>query len=157
MVCTQPLRPASFQACEPVANAVGGSDQVHRVEQFVGHRRGRLHLLAGEEQILDAHGGRFVAEPLREVVVEVLAARAHAADVERHAALHGHARLLGLVGHDHADAGHDGEVREALAAACGREALFEIRQIRDVELLGVQHHREHAVGDLGRAAQARPG
>ena len=40
-------------------------------------------LLAGEVEVLDLRGRGLEAEALRVVVVEVLAPRAHAADVER--------------------------------------------------------------------------
>ena len=48
-----------------------------------GTLRRRLALLAAEEQILDLACLRLVAVAREEVVVEVLPARAHAADVER--------------------------------------------------------------------------
>ena len=48
----------------------------------------------------------------------------------------------------------DVEVREALAAARLREALLQIGQITESKLSGFDHHREHAVGDLARAAHA---
>ena len=73
MVCTQPFLPASFQAPQPLADALLRPDQMHGVYERVGHGRRRLGLLAVEEQVLDPHGRLLVAEALREVVVEVLA------------------------------------------------------------------------------------
>src|SRR5271157_934098 len=140
---------------EPIADAIARPDQVHRVEQRVGHRGSRLCFPARQEEILDANSSLFVAEPLGEIVVEVLVACTHATDEERHPALHCHTRLLRLIGDNHGDAWQHRKVCEALAAAGLRESLLQVGQVRDVELLGIDHHREHAVGDLRRAAQSR--
>ena len=82
------------------ADAVGRADQRDLVDQLVGHRRHRLHLLAVEVEVLDLLRLGLVAEPLGVVVVEVLVARAHAADVEREHALHRHAAALEVVADD---------------------------------------------------------
>src|SRR3712207_8733565 len=59
------------------------SDQGHRPHELLGDDGGRLLLPAVEVQVLDGAGLVLVAVPPGQVVVEVPAARTHAADVER--------------------------------------------------------------------------
>src|SRR6266511_5095936 len=70
------LAPGGQALRDPLPRA----DERHLVHERVGHRRGRLALLAAEIELLDLL--RLALEPVRarEVVVEVLPARAHAAD-----------------------------------------------------------------------------
>src|SRR5262245_14375172 len=65
---------------EPVGDAPLRPEQRYLVDQRVRHRRHGLALLAVEVEVLDLDGRLLVAEPHRVVVVEVLAAGAHASD-----------------------------------------------------------------------------
>ena len=77
--------------------------------QVVGHGVDRLGLLAGQIEILDVVG--HVAEPVagREIVVEVLAASAHAADVKRQLRFRPRQPILDVVADGQGRADHDVE------------------------------------------------
>src|SRR3954470_22574864 len=64
-----------------VADPFNRPDQRHFVDERVRHLAGRLALLPAEEELLDLARLRLVAVAAEEIVVEVLSARAHAADV----------------------------------------------------------------------------
>jgi hypothetical protein len=68
---------------EAVANVGLGTDQRGQLEQLRGHQSLRLGLAAVQVGVLDGLGLGLVAEPARQVVVEVACPRAHAADVQR--------------------------------------------------------------------------
>src|SRR4051812_45456089 len=68
---------------QALAHPVGGAAQRDRVDELVGHGGGRLVALALEGEVLNLLRRRLEAVARRERVVEVLLARAHAADVER--------------------------------------------------------------------------
>src|SRR5208337_3074161 len=107
------LAPGLLPGLEPIPDAIAWPDKMHRVDQRVRHRGRCFCLPARQEEVLDVNGSVFVAMPLGKIVVEVLVACAHAADVERHPALYRHARLLSIVAYDHAHARQHGKVREA--------------------------------------------
>ena len=73
---------------EPIGDPLLGADEAHVVDEVVGDQGGGLGLVAAEVQVLDLGGHVLVAVPAGEVVVEVLALRAHAADVQRDHRLH---------------------------------------------------------------------
>src|SRR4051794_22000064 len=77
---------------EPLAHVVGRPAQRHGVDELVGHRGGRLVALAVEVEVLDVLRRLLEAVAHGERVVEVLLARAHAADVERDERAHPVAR-----------------------------------------------------------------
>ena len=77
------VAPDSRQAVSRSLIRSGRPDQRHLVDQRVRDGGRRVALLPVEEEILDPLRLGFVAVTRDEVVVEVLAARAHAADVER--------------------------------------------------------------------------
>src|SRR5205085_7175761 len=85
---------------EPIADAINRSDESDLVDERVRHLRRRLALLAREEQVLDLARLGLVPVTSEEVVVEVLPARAHAADVERVVLLEHVAAGLEVVGDD---------------------------------------------------------
>src|SRR5215210_7130014 len=69
-------------------DALDGADEGKLVAELVGDGLLGLLLTAGEEEVLDAPGGVAVAVTGDELVVEVLVAGAHAADVEGEVRLH---------------------------------------------------------------------
>ena len=73
---------------EPVADPLRRADETRRVGELVRDGSHRFLLLAVEIEVLDLLRRGLVAVPAREVVVEVLPARAHAADVQRESRLH---------------------------------------------------------------------
>ena len=112
--------------------------------------RHRLRALAVEVEVLHVAGLVLEAVALHERVVEVLLARAHAADVERDERAHRVARGGDVVGDEDVDLRRDVEAVQRAPAARG--ALLEQRaELRDV--LGREQRRDPAVGDL--AGQAR--
>ena len=68
---------------EALGEALLRPDERDLVDERIGHRGRGVALVPVEVEILDLARGVLVAVPAGEVVVEVLAARAHAADVER--------------------------------------------------------------------------
>src|SRR3954453_6570073 len=82
---------------ESIADALDRADERDLVHEGVRHLRRCLPLLTAEEQILDLARLRFVAVTREEIVVEVLPASAHAADVERVVLLHHVAARLDVV------------------------------------------------------------
>ncbi len=121
---------------------------------FVDHlerdRGGRFLLLAVEVEVLDLLGRGFEAVAAREVVVEVLAARAHAADVQRDHRPDEVRELFRIVADDHGDRRRDVEAVEALAAARAREAGIERVAERLLDAVRREEDRQPTVGDLGR-------
>src|SRR6185436_19298106 len=105
-------------------------------------------------QVLDGLRRRLEAVAAGEVVVEVLAARAHAADVERQLRLHAVEARLHIVADEHAHADGDVEVANGLAAAGLREALVERRLIDLRRAVGRVEDGQPAIGDLGRLGDA---
>ena len=96
-------------------------------------------LLPGEVEVLDLAGGVLVSVPAGEVVVEVLPARAHPADVQRVVRLQELAARLDVVDEDGRRGGGD---VEPLARV--RDHVAE----RVARLLRRPEDREPAVGDL---------
>ena len=80
------------------------------IDQFVRHGRHRFALLAAEVEVLDLLRRVLEAQALGVGVVEVLVARAHAADVEAEAGLDLVAALLDVVAHHYRDEGCHVEV-----------------------------------------------
>ena len=68
---------------EPLADVALGADERHLLQQLVRDLGGGLVLLAVQVEVLDLLGLLLEAVPAGEVVVEVLALGAHAADVQR--------------------------------------------------------------------------
>src|SRR5688572_18709558 len=138
---------------QPIPDALRRTDQRHLVGELVGHGGGGFLLLPAEVEVLDLLRFRFEAVAAGEVVVEVLAARSHAADVEREARLDVAEAFLD-VGADH-DVHRCGDVeaRERLPAAGAREARV-VRALEDVRPVRRVPARQPAVGDLGRLLDA---
>ena len=103
---------------EPVGDLLARADERDLVDERVGHRRRRLELLAVEVEILDLRRLGLVAVAADEVVVEVLAARAHAADVEREVVLDVLAPALRILREDDVHAG--GDVEPSFAPSSGK-------------------------------------
>src|SRR3954454_6371787 len=139
---------------EPLAHVVGRPAQRHGVDELVGHRGGRLVALAVEVEVLDLLRRRLEAVAHGERVVEVLLARAHAADVQRDERPHPVARGQEVVADRDVDRRRDVEAVER--AVRPRRALLEQRpQIADV--YGREEDRDPAVGDLaGELRVLRP-
>src|SRR5579885_1511345 len=115
--CHARHQPTTGARAQPPASASTRSASTCRVAQMsvpTGEERRRLRLLAGEVEVLDALrlGGEAVAAG--EVVVEVLLARAHAADVEREHGLDELEARLHVVADDDGDRDRDVEVGRAL-------------------------------------------
>src|SRR5690606_36370866 len=68
---------------EAVADPVPRSDQRGLVDERVRHQRLSLLAVTREESVLDLHRSFLVTQTLHVVIVEVLVACTHAADVER--------------------------------------------------------------------------
>src|SRR6185295_16577276 len=83
----------------------------------------RLLALTVQVEVLDLARGVLEAVALDELVVEVLLARAHAADVERDEGPHGVARPREVVGDEDLHGGRDVEAVEVASTARG--ALLE--------------------------------
>src|SRR5207247_9682161 len=119
----QRRHPASRPDPEPFANVGGRPGNADGVDQRIGDPANRLELFTAEIQLLER--ARIVGEPVTadEVVVEVLGARPHAANVQGYPRLEYVARPSPIV----VDA--DGHVRRdrerlagAAAGACARLA-----------------------------------
>jgi hypothetical protein len=78
-----PLFPRILPSLQPVANAISRTDERNLIDQSIGHSGYRLRLAADEESILDPNCRRLVPQALCSVIVEILVAGAHAADIER--------------------------------------------------------------------------
>src|SRR5436190_21591739 len=125
---------------QAVADPLLRPDERERVDERVGHGRGRVALLAVEIELLDPVGLGLPAVPADERVVEVLPLRAHSADVERDVRLQRVAKRRDVVAHEDAHSRRD---LEALPRAP------DARPERRVEALGIDEDREPAVRDLG--------
>src|SRR5690242_15107717 len=79
----QALHAGVFPGAELLADALGRTNERLLVDELVGDRGGCLILAPGEVELLDARRCLRVASENHAVVVEVLGAMAHAADVER--------------------------------------------------------------------------
>src|SRR5215813_11687441 len=77
-----PLFPGILPSLQPVANAISRTDERNLIDQSIGHSGYRLRLSSGEESILDPNCRRLVPHALCSVVVEILVAGAHTADIE---------------------------------------------------------------------------
>src|SRR5208283_2344849 len=71
-----------------LTDAGGWPDQRAQIDQLVRHRGGRLLLTSGEIKFLDSLGRLRKALLNHQVLVEILAARPHPANVERDVRLH---------------------------------------------------------------------
>src|SRR5215831_3227650 len=76
------LFPRILPSLQPVANAISRTDKRNLIDQGIGHSGYRLRLAAGEESILDPNCRRLVSHALCSIIVEILVAGAHAADIE---------------------------------------------------------------------------
>ena len=115
---------------------------------------GGLVLLALEVEVLDLLGLLLEPVPRDERVVEVLLARAHAADVERDERPDGVARGVLVVGDEHVDA--RGDAKSSSERPGALRALLEQR-LELLHVLGGEEHRDPAVGDLaGELHVVRP-
>src|SRR5262249_1785066 len=142
-----------FPLLHLVADLLFRADQRERIDKFVWNRGRGLLLLTVEEQVLDFLG-RLAPSLTRDViVVEVLAARAHAADVERNSRLQRIARRLYVVVHHEVDRRHDFKVAPALAIAGFLEPGFDIRHER-LDALGRRPYRDETVGDFSGGLDA---
>ena len=130
---------------QPLAHHVGRPAQRHAVDQHVRDSRHRLLALAFEVQVLNLGGLRLKAVATDELVVEVLLARAHTADVEGDEWTHRVAGTLEVVGDEDVHGRGDVEVLERFARSCCA-FLQQRAQLRDV--LGREQRRNPAVGDL---------
>src|SRR5215470_7399356 len=110
---------------QPLADALLRPAECDLVDEGVGHRGRRLVLLATQIEILDAPGVALVAVATHELVVEVLAARAHAAHVKGQARLHHRAAGRRVRAQHDRHRGRHVEARERLAATRGLEAGVE--------------------------------
>jgi hypothetical protein len=124
---------------EPIAYALDRADERHLVDERIRDLGRRLALLAVEEQILDLTRLRLVPVAREQVVVEILAARAHAADVERVVLLQHRTPRVDVVGHERGNRGRDVE-------PVARAIDWEHR----ARLLRRPEDRQPAVGDLER-------
>src|SRR6266542_6168418 len=91
---------------------------------------------------------RLVAVARDEVVVEILAARSHAADVEGEARLDHGAAGGDIVAHHHGHGGSDIEPGQGLPAPRPGEAFVE-RALEHTQALWREEDGEPAIGDLG--------
>src|SRR5215469_2704449 len=103
--------------CEAVPDPLLRTDQRDLVDQRIGHCRFSLLPLPRKVQILDLHGCSLVAETLGQVVVIVLRARAHAADVERELGPDCITAGREILAHADTDVGRQIEIGEGLAVA----------------------------------------
>src|SRR5438876_3122295 len=130
-----------------LADALLRPAERHPVHQRVRHGRLGLRFPARQVLLLDGLRRVLVAVPARDVVVEVPAAGAHAAHVEREARLH-HGPARGDIG-AHDDRHHRHDVEGLRRAAARLETLVEPL----AEHPAPPHREEHgdpAVGDLRR-------
>src|SRR5262245_15540462 len=77
-----PLFPRILPSLQPVTNAISRTDERNLIDQSIGYSGYRLRLAADEESILDPNCRRLVPHALCSVIVEILVAGAHAADIE---------------------------------------------------------------------------
>src|SRR5215475_680855 len=77
-----PLFPRILPSLQPVANAISRTDERNLIDQSIGHSGYRLRLAADEESVLDPNCRRLVPHAFCSVIVEILVAGAHAADIE---------------------------------------------------------------------------
>src|SRR5690348_6965700 len=73
----------SLPRLQQLGDALLGAAEGNLIHERVGNGSGGGFLLAVEVEVLDLLGSGFVAVAAGEVIVEVLAPSAHAADVER--------------------------------------------------------------------------
>ena len=114
-----------------------------------------LRLLLRQVQVLDPLGGLAVAHPGGELVVEVLLAAAHAADVQRGVVADQRGAALHVVADHH---GHVRPRRRSRPAPCRPAARpAAIVRVQLGRVLGREEHRQPAVGDLaGQLQVLRP-
>ena len=72
-----------FPRAEALLDASRRPDQRFQIHPFVGHRRGGLFLAMREIEFLNSVGGVAEAVTDHDVLMEVLVAMAHAADIQR--------------------------------------------------------------------------
>ena len=135
------VAPDSRQASRRSANRSFGPTSATSSTNASGTSAAASRLSPVQVRVLDRLGLRLVPVPPHEVVVEVLPARAHAADVERVVGLQELASRLGVVDEDRRRARRDVEV-----GPCPGDGLRE----RRARLLRRPEDREPAVPDLGR-------
>src|SRR5438132_1924068 len=115
----QRVDPRVAERADLLFRLVAWADDRDQVDQLVGQCEHRLGLLSRQVQLLHVLSGLF--EPIRryEAVVEVLLARAHAADVEREDRTHRVSGALHIVADHDVDRGTDHEIVERPASAGG--------------------------------------
>ena len=139
----------SRHALEVVADLVLGADQRELLDEPRRDGRRGLVLLPVQVEVLDPLRLGLVAEPHGDVVVEVRAARAHPAEVERVHRAQEVGRLLDVVVDDHRHGRRDLEVVPRAPRAGAREPLRE-RVLVEVRRCAGEEERQPAVADLGR-------
>src|SRR5262245_13366337 len=121
---------------EPLLDAFGRTDERRLVNERVRHCGGGLLLAPREEGVLDLPGRCLKAQALDVIVVKILGARTHAANVERHFRLERVAARLQILAHGDAHKGRDVEFCQRLAPTRSG------------------HSREHRLGDEARPLRA---
>ena len=108
---------------QPILDAFGRANQRRLVYEAVRNGGDRLVAAPVQVGILDLRGRRLVSHALDVVVVEILAARAHAADVKRHLRLDGVAAGLQVLAHRDRHERSDVEVGKRLLLSRCQPAL----------------------------------
>ena len=119
--------------------------QRDHVDQLVRERRRGLVLLAVQVQVLNLARGVLEPVALDQLVVEVLLARAHAADVQREEVAHPIAGRRPVVGDVRVDGRRHVEIGER---APGPRGAFLEQRAHLAHVLGREEDRQPAVGDL---------
>src|ERR1700730_16731260 len=108
-----------------VAYALARAAKRDLVDQVVGHRCNSFFLLPGKVKVLDRLCRVFVAVAAGKIIVKILTARAHPADVQREVWFHLHSASIDVIAHHHAHCASDDEVGEGSSVASAREALLK--------------------------------
>src|SRR5207247_2646482 len=117
-----------------ILNSLARTTEGGLVDQFVGHSGDGFVLFPGEVEVLNGLCRFFVAVAARQLVIKILSARAHPADVERQVRLHLHATLIDIIADYNAYGGSDVEICERFSVGPSREAFIE-RFAKDVYTL----------------------
>ena len=139
-------------APDPLGDPLARPDERGRVDELERHRRRGVAVPSVEVEVLDPGRGLLEPHPAGQLVVEVLVARAHAADVERRVPGDRPRRPLDVVVDDDGNGRHDVEpgqrvVRGALPglAPPGPDRLQQVAAV-----LRAVEDGQPAVGDLPR-------
>src|SRR5713226_2430882 len=134
---------------KPFANALTRAAKRDLVDQVIGHGCDGVVLLAGKVKVLDLLRCVFIAVAAREIIVKILTARAHPADVQGEVWFHLHSASVDVIADDNAHGWSDVEVGESLSVASAREAFLK-RGAKDAHSMGRKKYRQPAVRDLRR-------